>query len=145
MKSGHLFWAKNREMSEPIDLQGSFDQYWRSTEREFTIPSQSRSKPARSHLIQKAEVIVVGKHRHSLEVHLSTDPTVRLFAISNRGQLIAFTQAESLRSSLHQLEKLLEDYSPLMSESTERVVDKAIKYGAVFAGVSPTMSMLAGC
>jgi hypothetical protein len=55
-----------------------------------------------------------------------------------------FAQAESLRSSLHQLEGLLEEYSPLMSESTERVVDKAIKYGAVFAEVSPTMSKPAG-
>ena len=41
MKSGHLFWAKNRETGEPINLQGSFDKYWGSTEREFTIPSQS--------------------------------------------------------------------------------------------------------
>ena len=55
-----------------------------------------------------------------------------------------FAQAESLRSSLHQLEELLKEYSPLMSGSTERVVDKAIKYGAVFAEVSPTLSKLAG-
>ena len=55
-----------------------------------------------------------------------------------------FAQAESLRSSLHQLEELLEEYSPLMSESTERAVDKAIKYGVVFAAVSPTMSKPAG-
>ena len=87
---------------------------------------------------------MVGKYRCSLEVHLSADPTVRLFAIANRGQLIVFAQAESLRSSLHQLEELLEEYSPLMSGPTERVVDKAIKYGAVFAEVSPTMSKPAG-
>ena len=87
---------------------------------------------------------MVGKHRCSLEVHLSAEPTVRLFAIANLGQLIVFAQAESLRSSLHQLEELLEEYSPFMSESTERVVDKAIKYGAVFAEVSPTMLKPAG-
>ena len=37
--------------------------------------------------------------------------------------------------SLQQLEKLLEEYSPMMSESTEKAVDRAIKYGAVFAEV----------
>ena len=48
-------------------------------------------------------------------------------------------QAESLRSSLHLLEGLLGKYSPLVSGSTERAVDMVIKYGAVFAEVSPTM------
>ena len=81
---------------------------------------------------------------YSLEVQLYAEPNVRLFAIANRGQLIMFAQAESLRSSLHELEGLLVKYSPLMSESTERVVDKTFKYGAVFAGVSPTMWKPAG-
>ena len=48
-------------------------------------------------------------------------------------------QAKALRSSLHELEGLLKDYSPLMSGSIEKTVDRAIKYGAVFAEVgSPT-------
>jgi hypothetical protein len=47
-----------------------------------------------------------------------------------------FAQAGALRSSLHELEGLLEEYSPLMGRSVERSVDKAIKYGAVFAEVS---------
>jgi len=38
--------------------------------------------------------------------------------------------------SLHELEGLLEKYAPMMSGSIEKVVDKAIKYGAVFAEVS---------
>ena len=38
--------------------------------------------------------------------------------------------------SLHELEGLLEEYAPMMSGSTEKVVDKAIKYGAVFAEVN---------
>ncbi len=46
-----------------------------------------------------------------------------------------FAQAESLRSSLKELEGLLEEYSPMMNVSTEGVVDKVIKYGAVFAEV----------
>ena len=48
-----------------------------------------------------------------------------------------FEQAESIRSSLKELEGLLEGYSPMMDGRTERVVDNAIKYGAVFAEVSP--------
>ena len=50
-------------------------------------------------------------------------------------------KAEALRSSLHELEGLLKEYTPLMSSSMERHVDKAIKYGAVFAEVSsPTFT-----
>jgi len=47
-----------------------------------------------------------------------------------------FTQAESLRSSLHKLEELLEDYSPLTKESTEKALEKVIKFGAAFGEVS---------
>ena len=42
--------------------------------------------------------------------------------------------------SLQQLEELLEEYSPMMSESTEKVVDRAIKYGALFAEVGCPIS-----
>ena len=102
-------------------------------------------RPARSSLIEKAaEVVVVGKHRCSLELQLSADPTVRFFVIVNRSHLIMIAQAESLRSSLHELERLSGEYSPLMSRSTERVVDRAIEHGAVFAEVSPTMWKPAG-
>jgi hypothetical protein len=45
------------------------------------------------------------------------------------------TQAGSLRSSLHNLESLLEGYSPLMSGMVEKVVDNGIKFGRVFAEV----------
>jgi len=48
-----------------------------------------------------------------------------------------FAQAESLRSSLHKLEELLKDYSPLMKESTEKALEKVIKFGAAFGEVSP--------
>jgi hypothetical protein len=37
---------------------------------------------------------------------------------------------------LIKLEGLLKEHSPMMDDQTERVVDKAIKYGAVFAEVS---------
>ena len=77
-------------------------------------------------------------------MQLYAEPTVRLFVIANRGLLIMFAQANSLRPLLCELEGLLVKYSPLMSGPTERVVDKAIKYGAVFAEVSPTMWKPAG-
>ena len=48
---------------------------------------------------------------------------------------MTFAQAGSLRSSLHKLEDLLKEYTPLVSGLTERVMDKSIKYGAVFAEV----------
>ena len=38
--------------------------------------------------------------------------------------------------SLHDLERLLEEYTPMMSESVERALDKAFKLGAIFAEVS---------
>jgi len=37
---------------------------------------------------------------------------------------------------LKELEELLKEHSPMMGAPTERVVDMAIKYGAVFAEVS---------
>jgi len=37
---------------------------------------------------------------------------------------------------LKELEGLLKEHSPMMDAPTERVVDKAIKYGTVFAEVS---------
>ena len=49
---------------------------------------------------------------------------------------MVLTQAESLRSSLQKLEKMLQEYAPLMTGSDERAMDKVIKYGAVFAEVS---------
>jgi len=50
-----------------------------------------------------------------------------------------FAQAESLRSSLKELEGLLDKYSPLMDGPTERVVDTVIKYGVAFAEVGPSI------
>ena len=39
--------------------------------------------------------------------------------------------------SLHELERLLKEYDPLLSGSMERAVEKGMKYGAVFAEVGP--------
>ena len=37
--------------------------------------------------------------------------------------------------SLHDLERLLEEYTPMMSGSIEKALDKAFKLGAIFAEV----------
>ena len=43
IKSGHLFWAKNRQKGEVIDIQGLYNNYWSSNKREFLVSSQSKS------------------------------------------------------------------------------------------------------
>ena len=43
MRSGHSFWAKYREAKEAIDLDGPFNDYWSSEDREFTALGQSLS------------------------------------------------------------------------------------------------------
>jgi len=45
-------------------------------------------------------------------------------------------QAEILHGLLKKLKELLKEHSPMMTASTEGIVDKVIKYGAVFAEVS---------
>ena len=42
MRSGHSFYAKIRQNSDVIDIQALINQYWDSTEHEFTVPSKSR-------------------------------------------------------------------------------------------------------
>ena len=39
MKSGHSVWAKYREGSEVIELDGLFSDYWSSDNHEFTVLS----------------------------------------------------------------------------------------------------------
>ena len=53
MKSGHSFWAKHREASEVIELDGLFRNYWSSNDHEFTVLSQSLSPTAHADLIMK--------------------------------------------------------------------------------------------
>ena len=79
---------------------------------------------------------MIGKHTFSLQLRFSTNPTVCLFSTPYHSLLTTVVQAESLRLSVKELEGLLEKYSPMMDARTERIVDKVIKYGAVFAEVS---------
>ena len=53
MTSGHLVWAKHREVGEAIDLDGLFRDYWSSNNRELTVLSQSFSPTVRTDLIEK--------------------------------------------------------------------------------------------
>ncbi len=54
-------------------------------------------------------------------------------------------QGEALRSLLHELEGLLKEYSPMMSGSIEKSIDRVINYGTVIAevgGPTPTWNLL---
>ncbi len=52
---------------------------------------------------------------------------------------------EALRLSLHELEGLLEEYTPMMGGSMEKAVDKAIEYGVAFAGILCRTGDFGGC
>ena len=81
MKSGHSVWAKYREGSKVIDLDGLFNDYWSSNSDEFTVLSQSLSPPPDCvDLIRMTEAIVIGKYSGHLEVRFSANNTVRTFA-----------------------------------------------------------------
>ena len=43
MRTGHAYWAKTRQQSDVIDIQGLLKEYWDSNQHEFTVPSQSQS------------------------------------------------------------------------------------------------------
>ena len=42
MRTGHSYWAKNRQNSVTIDIEGPLKEYWASTKREFGISSPLR-------------------------------------------------------------------------------------------------------
>ena len=52
MKSGVSVWTKYRETGGVIDLDGLFREYWSSSNREFTVLSQSLSPTVRTNLIE---------------------------------------------------------------------------------------------
>ena len=84
---------------------------------------------------------MLGNHSGNIEVRFSANNTVRTFALTAHPRhLIISVQAEALRSSLHELEGLLKEYTPVIGGWIERSMDRAIRYGAVFAEVScPTL------
>ena len=89
---------------------------------------------------RKAEVVNFGKYHVPLELRFTANSTVRQFPKIHPSQLIMHPQAESLRSSLHELEGLIKNYTPLMSRSMERAFGKGIQLGTVFAEVrSPVL------
>ena len=82
------------------------------------------------------EAVAIGKYTVSLEVRFSANDTVCTFALTAHPRhLILSAKAESLRSSLHGLERLLKEHALVMSSSIRRSVNRANEYGAVFAEV----------
>ena len=136
MKIGHYIWAKYREAREVIGLDGLFNDYWSSNAHEFTVLGQSLlpTGPRRSDGGEQRPLSlenIVGIYDYD---SFQMIPFVPVPPPSPPAYY--FAQVEALRLSLHELEGLLDKYSPMMSESTEKAVDRAIKYGAVFAEVS---------
>ncbi len=91
MKSGHSVWAKYREASEFIDLNGLFSDYWSSNNHEFTVMSQL-SSPSSPRISSdgRAEDVVIGKHSGYLEVLFSANDTVRTLATAHHRHLLMF-------------------------------------------------------
>ena len=90
MKSGHSVWAKYRQASEVIELDGLFSDYWSSNNREFIILGQSSSPPVHIDLIRRTEAVVIGKYSGYLEVRFSANDTVCIFANAHPRQLLIF-------------------------------------------------------
>ena len=87
--------------------------------------------------MRRTEAVAIGKHSGGLEIEFSANHSVRTSALNaHPSHLIMSAQAEALRSSLHELEGLLNEYTPVISGSTENVMDRTINYGAVVAEVS---------
>jgi hypothetical protein len=146
MRKAYAPWAKWEQTGNEIDIETLFNGYWNTNNHEFIASSQSW--PANRPFISYREiagVVAVGKHSGFLDLQFSINPTVCLFATADIKQLIVLAQAESLRSSLQELEGLLDKYPPVMSGSTERVLDKVIAYGVVIAEVSSSTWEPARC
>jgi len=93
---------------------------------------------------KRAEDVAIGENHVSLELRFSAGATVRHFTTKHLSQLTKSAQAESLRESLQELERLMEGYKPLMGESMQRTLGKGIQLGAVFAAVSSAVWKPAG-
>ena len=92
MNTGYFLWAKNRQNTTLIDIQGLLTQYWDSAENEFKIPGQSRppTRPPISDREAPTEAVDIGKYRGNLELRFSANTAVRIFATAHPSQLIVF-------------------------------------------------------
>ena len=146
IKTGHLAWVKRELISKEIDLQYLFNDYWTTTADEITLqgPSWSTLSPC-IYLIENRR----GRDRWKVSLRGGTTILCKHYRLSLCNSPLRpaeiFAQAEYLRSSLHKLEDLLKNYSPLMSDSKERVLDKVIQYGAAFSEVSSPRRKRARC
>ena len=82
-------WAKWKQTGKEIDIELLFNNYWNTNNHEFTVSSQSW--PGNGPLMsdrETADDVAIGKHIGSLDLQLSANPTVRLFATARTRQLI---------------------------------------------------------
>src|SRR5258706_3956831 len=93
---------------------------------------------------RRTEGFDIGKNHVYLKLRFSANATVRHFITTHLSRLTISAQAESLRSSIQELEGLMKGYTPLMSRSTESALGKVIQLGAVFAEVGSPIWKPAG-
>jgi hypothetical protein len=84
MRKAYLPWAKWKQTGNEIDIELLFNDYWNTSNHEFTVSSQSwaGNRPLISDR-ETADVVAIGKDSASLDLQFSTNPTVRLFATAH--------------------------------------------------------------
>jgi hypothetical protein len=80
MRKAYAPWAKWKQTGNEIDIELLFNDYWNTSDHEFTASSQSwpGNRPLMSDR-ETADVLSIGKHSGSLNLQFSANPTVCLF------------------------------------------------------------------
>ena len=107
MKSGHSFWAKNKQNNDIVDIQGLLSNYLDSNEHEFTVPSQSRPQLLRSFLM--------GKHRGRCHWKVSWVFGVQILCRHFRASLCNCPPQQAADVRIGRI-------SPLIAPQTRRVI-----------------------
>ena len=90
MRTGHSFWAKNRQNSDVINIQELLKDYWGSKERVLTVLSQSRPLTGPSILTVSTEAVAIGKYHGALELRFSANTDVGVLSTAHPTQLMIF-------------------------------------------------------
>ncbi len=89
--------------------------------------------------------MVIGKNHVHLELRFFANRTVRPLFTMDLSQLIISTQAESLRSSIRELEELMKGYTSMMSRVMGTALGNGNKLFVLFYKVRSPIWKPAGC
>ena len=134
-KSGHLFLQRRNRLARRSAFKNSSTIIGPLVNTRSLYRASCDLQVVRSYLIEKCRGHCRWKGSLPLIITVLCIRYRPYLVVLHRGHLTRSAQAESLRSSLHELEGLLRKYSPLMSTSIERTLEKIIKYGVVFSEV----------